>query len=208
MTGNTAGIWPTRACHRGMLRARLVRSRLVVPGVLPCNLPTALAHLSCSALLCLSQIVNNVHRDARRSLHPRYIVGTSITRLAVPLYFFGCPQNFMRVTPSPQVCILLVLYMAAQASCLLLQHYCGPRCFIPRRFLPLKYDYSRPLGPNFAVANGEAERDCVICMSVVHANDRNRMATPCDHLFHSSCLLEWMEIKLECPTCRRPIPAP
>ncbi len=79
---------------------------------------------------------------------------------------------------------------------------------VHRRFLPRKYDYSRPLGPNFAVANGEAERDCVICMSVVHANDRNRMASPCDHLFHSSCLRKWMEIKLECPTCRRPIPAP
>ena len=155
-----------------------------------------------------AQIVCNVRRDARRSLHPRYIIGTSITRLAVPLYFFGCPHNFMRVTPSPQVCVLLLLYMGAQAACLLLQHYFGPRCFIPRRFLPQKYDYARPLGPNFAAANGEAERDCVICMSVVHANDRNRMATPCDHLFHSGCLLEWMEIKLECPTCRRPIPAP
>ena len=30
--------------------------------------------------------------------------------------------------------------------------------------------------------------------------------TPCDHFFHSGCLQRWMDIKMECPTCRRPLP--
>ncbi|RWW25637.1 hypothetical protein GW17_00010013 [Ensete ventricosum] len=30
--------------------------------------------------------------------------------------------------------------------------------------------------------------------------------TPCDHCFHSGCLQRWMDIKMECPTCRRSLP--
>jgi hypothetical protein len=32
--------------------------------------------------------------------------------------------------------------------------------------------------------------------------------TPCDHKFHPNCLKEWIEIKLECPSCRSSLPAP
>lgn len=33
------------------------------------------------------------------------------------------------------------------------------------------------------------------------------MMTPCRHKFHPTCLRQWMEIKLECPFCRAPVPA-
>jgi len=155
------------------------------------------------------QIVCNIRRDARKSLHPNYIIGISLTRLVVPLYFFACPQNFMRVPPNFNIVVFLLVYMGLQVACLLLQHFFGPRCFIPKQFLPTKYDYHRRLSSNPTAADGTAaELDCVICMSAVVVNDRNRMVTPCDHFFHSQCLLEWMEVKMECPTCRRVIPAP
>jgi len=32
------------------------------------------------------------------------------------------------------------------------------------------------------------------------------MVTPCRHKFHPVCLQQWMDIKLECPFCRAPIP--
>ena len=32
------------------------------------------------------------------------------------------------------------------------------------------------------------------------------MVTPCHHVFHSSCLESWLEIKNECPCCRQKIP--
>ena len=32
------------------------------------------------------------------------------------------------------------------------------------------------------------------------------MHTPCGHKFHKKCLLKWMAMKLECPTCRTKIP--
>ncbi len=40
------------------------------------------------------QILLNIVEDHRRPLLPMYIIGTSVTRLAIPLYFWGCPKNF------------------------------------------------------------------------------------------------------------------
>lgn len=33
------------------------------------------------------------------------------------------------------------------------------------------------------------------------------MQTPCGHKYHPSCLKQWLEIKLECPSCRKVIPS-
>lgn len=33
------------------------------------------------------------------------------------------------------------------------------------------------------------------------------MVTPCGHKYHIPCLKRWIEIKLECPTCRNEIPS-
>ena len=32
------------------------------------------------------------------------------------------------------------------------------------------------------------------------------MVTPCNHVYHSSCLLAWMNVKLECPLCKEQLP--
>lgn len=81
----------------------------------------------------IPQIVANVVRDSRKPLHPHYIVGITLTRLAIPLYAFGCPNNFMRIETNLGWCLGLTIFLGAQAAILLLQHYCGARCFIPRQ---------------------------------------------------------------------------
>jgi len=81
----------------------------------------------------IPQIVANVVRDSRKPLHPYYILGMTATRLAIPLYVFGCPHNFMRVEPNKVWCICLCTFMGLQAVILLLQHYFGSRCFVPRQ---------------------------------------------------------------------------
>ncbi|KAL3685790.1 hypothetical protein R1sor_003812 [Riccia sorocarpa] len=159
----------------------------------------------------IPQIVANVVRDLRKPLHPYYILGMTVTRLAIPLYTFGCPHNFMRVETSFTWCISLVGLMLFQAGVLLLQHYMGARCFIPRQLLPEKYCYHRGVDRSTLASGGETEAlviDCVICMASVDTGSRSTeyMVTPCDHIFHSGCLQRWMDIKMECPTCRRALP--
>lgn len=149
------------------------------------------------------QIITNIIRDSRKPLHPHYILGMTVTRLAIPLYIFGCPYNFMRIEPDKTWCICLSIFIGLQASILLLQHYLGSRCFIPRQILPEKYCYYRRFDKD---ANHVT--DCVICMTAIDLTHRSNdcMVTPCDHLFHSGCLQRWMDIKMECPTCRGPLP--
>ncbi|KAH8484469.1 hypothetical protein H0E87_028803 [Populus deltoides] len=151
----------------------------------------------------IPQIITNVIRDSRKPLHPHYILGMTVTRLAIPLYIFGCPYNFMRIEPEKTWCICLSIFIGLQASILLLQHYLGSRCFIPRQILPEKYCYYRRFDKDANHAT-----DCVICMTSIDLTHRSNdcMVTPCDHFFHSGCLQRWMDIKMECPTCRRPLP--
>ncbi|XP_057461591.1 transmembrane E3 ubiquitin-protein ligase FLY2-like [Actinidia eriantha] len=151
----------------------------------------------------IPQIITNVVRDSRKPLHPHYILGMTVTRLAIPLYLFGCPHNFMRIEPDKSWCICLGAFMGFQASILLLQHYLGSRWFIPRQILPEKYCYYRRFEQDTNYAT-----DCVICMTAIDVTQRSNdcMVTPCDHFFHSGCLQRWMDIKMECPTCRRSLP--
>lgn len=150
----------------------------------------------------IPQIVTNVTHDTRKSLHLHYIFGITLTRLAIPLYIFGCPKNFMRVEVDAKWCIFLSIFLTAQVLILLLQHYFGARCFIPRQLLPEKYSYFRRVD-----RDGNHTLDCVICMASVDTGRASEcMVTPCDHFFHAGCLQRWMDIKMECPTCRRPLP--
>ncbi|KAJ7948332.1 transmembrane E3 ubiquitin-protein ligase 1-like [Quillaja saponaria] len=151
----------------------------------------------------IPQIVTNVVRDSRKPLHPHYILGLTVTRLAIPLYVFGCPYNFMRIAPDKTWCICLCVFIGLQAAILLVQHYLGSRWFIPHQILPEKYSYYRRFDQDLSHAT-----DCVICMTAIEVRQRSNdcMVTPCDHFFHSGCLQRWMDIKMECPTCRRPLP--
>ncbi|KAL2331683.1 hypothetical protein Fmac_019264 [Flemingia macrophylla] len=151
----------------------------------------------------IPQIITNVIRDSRKPLHPHYILGITLTRLAIPLYIFGCPNNFMRIEPDKSWCVCLAVFIGLQAATLLLQHYLGSRWFIPRQILPEKYSYYRRFDQDTRHAS-----DCVICMTAIDLSQRSNdcMVTPCDHFFHSGCLQRWMDIKMECPTCRRSLP--
>lgn len=110
-------------------------------------------------------------------------------------------------------------WVGLQVAVLLSQGRLGPRWFVPRRWRPQKYDYHREVPQSVldGIGGGDAEEglgggaevDCVICMAPVEPHRLDaRMVTPCDHFFHNACMLRWMQVKLECPTCRRPLPTP
>lgn len=108
--------------------------------------------------------------------------------------------------------------MTTQVALLMGQSWLGPRFFIPKRFLPPKYDYFRADGPLSGgvegdggsprdVETGDGGMECVICMNVVDVQQpKARMLTPCNHYFHPACLQRWMDVKMECPTCRAALP--
>ena len=57
------------------------------------------------------------------------------------------------------------------------------------------------------------EYECAICMVQLQKQPKNEalpaeefFKTPCNHKFHKSCLVDWMDQKHTCPNCRANIP--
>lgn len=242
------------------------------------------------------QIVLNVITEAKNPMHPYYIYGMSFSRMVAPLYIFGVRNNFLKeVYPEapydPFTCQMLVIWMCVQTALLVGQSKYGARFMIPARFLPPKFDYSRPipasmlppgamemiarectreciedredpaleaqaLTVSYASPRGRhktaittrnrirgrvsrsrpSERgmteeamggtlvsssntpssapetvptlDCSICYEAIDIRKRrDYMLAPCNHLFHRECLVQWMDVKMECPVCRTELPA-
>ncbi|KAG7384342.1 hypothetical protein PHYPSEUDO_002749 [Phytophthora pseudosyringae] len=177
-------------------------------------------HLPVLVFICYSfwvpQIVHNVHREVRNPFDLGYLYGISALRLFLPLYFYGCPDNFLTAFPmyeskiNPHFCYVLAAWMGLQVGILALQQRYGPRFFVPARFLPVKYNYERRINLQqlALLKDGDNSIDCVICMVELDIEARDYMIAPCDHIFHRECLQGWMQVKMECPTCRHVLPEP
>lgn len=125
------------------------------------------------------QIAHSAYYGTKSAFHPVYLLGISVTRCFIPLYILGCPNNFLvllAVYTNPHylagmadavahphtlqslsvasfgACWVLVLWTAAQVGVLLLQGSLGPRFFVPKHWLPSKYDYHRPIPEHLRAA--------------------------------------------------------
>lgn len=66
------------------------------------------------------QIVVTAYQDSRQPLRVFYLFGISISRMMLPLYLYGCPQNILRIPTSPLFCLSLSAFMILQVSIKLL----------------------------------------------------------------------------------------
>jgi hypothetical protein len=73
------------------------------------------------------QIAWNTVCGTRCTIHAIYYIGTTVSRLFIPLYLLGCPNNFFSVLLpgaipySPATCVGLVLWSMLQLSMLIAQ---------------------------------------------------------------------------------------
>ena len=54
---------------------------------------------------------------------------------------------------------------------------------------------------NFICNNEEDCNNCIVCMDNINKNDKCKKLS-CGHIFHSSCINNWLSRVLECPMCR------
>eukprot|EP00916_Digyalum_oweni_P011037 GHVL01018363.1.p1 GENE.GHVL01018363.1~~GHVL01018363.1.p1 ORF type:complete len:521 (+),score=82.67 GHVL01018363.1:63-1625(+) len=159
----------------------------------------------------LPQIFLDVYQGSRSSLHWGYLAGTSISRVLVPVYLWACPSTifngdlFLKIPRNNTAVWIIVIAQVLQVLLSTSQKFLGTRWFVPWWLIPGAYNYYRCIQQHNIAALGE-NPECVICMSEIQLQDRNKVLAPCDHLFHGACLEEWMDVKMECPTCRRQLP--
>ena len=48
--------------------------------------------------------------------------------------------------------------------------------------------------------------ECVVCLNLLHLNSFV-VPLPCNkaHIFHPTCLFEWVKLNYTCPVCRKPM---
>lgn len=155
------------------------------------------------------QIIKTTVEGQKNPMNPVVIVLIAISRVALIMYFFNCPGNVKVWEPIPAYGLFLSIFIVLQAGVLLLQRTrCGPRFLIPRVLRPKAYCYYRTLEEE----KQQEENDCAICMVSLDLEGRRIesgsriMHTPCVHRFHEDCLSKWMDMKMECPTCRSVLP--
>ncbi|KAF4733317.1 hypothetical protein FOZ62_026636, partial [Perkinsus olseni] len=164
------------------------------------------------------QIIYDIVRGHKKPLSWRFIVGISVTRMIVPLYALACPYTIFNnevypalpSAPNSAEATLIVCLQVAQVAVMWAQAKFGPRSFVPWICLPHVYNYYRAVPAVHDEELGAPE--CVICMndidlSETHDPESRPVITPCDHVFHAGCLEQWMDVKMECPTCRGELPA-
>lgn len=177
------------------------------------------------SLYLLPQIVHNAMRGGRVEFDTNYMFIVIGLRALLPLYARGCPESILMLRPSVTFCCALLLIVGAQIVIVYHQSTLGSKFFIPSRFLPIQYNYLEDLPED--IESGIEFDDCAVCMNPLHHTpdvssapsghtrivlnrlkpmQRQIMKTPCNHKFHVGCLVQWMEIKMECPTCRSALP--
>jgi hypothetical protein len=131
------------------------------------------------------QICWNIYSEYKKPMHPHYIYGMSFTRAVAPLYVFAVKNNFLKeVNPEfptdPAMCEMLIVWIFLQAAILMCQSKFGTRFMIPKRFLPPKFDYSRPIPasllprPSSSSSNESRTSDIEFDPTAVGGGTRNR----------------------------------
>ena len=127
--------------------------------------------------------------------------------------------------PVFNVCCISAIILVAQLALLRLQSLHGPQTFIPRTLQRTRFDYFIKKPIRDLSQKEEDLENCAICINALciesdipfdstlkdkpHVKPFQKktkthiMQAPCKHQFHIPCLLNWMQIKLECPSCRK-----
>jgi hypothetical protein len=144
------------------------------------------------------QIVRSVTTGQRKTGDSIFVMLTTINRLFILWYFFGCKWS-IGSGDSILMAIVITLYSLLQMIILLLQNKWGVDWFLPRKYRSAGFDYTAtPVQPG---------AECSICMSPI-TEDEEGMMTPCGRGFHRECLSRWMQEEMICPVCRERLPQP
>lgn len=119
------------------------------------------------SMVWLPQIIRSARRNRASGLSRGYVVGVTVCRLGIAMYFLNCPKNVLEVEPR-EWAPLLAFLVVAQALVLMLQDTIGPSFFLPERFKATQgYDYHPPMPLPDSESPDQSLGDCAICMDEI-----------------------------------------
>ncbi|CAD8119341.1 unnamed protein product [Paramecium sonneborni] len=166
-------------------------------------------------LYLLPQIIHVAYKGQYVEFDKIFVFGLLSTRLFIPIYYRGCPYNILHAEVSYLTVISIILLFAAQVVLYYYQCQIGPRFFLPKWLRPKTHEYfvEQPLEGECAICitslnelPTESQLENKFIAKIISQNQNKLMETPCGHHFHSICLTKWMNVKLNCPTCRSILP--
>ncbi|KAJ7504432.1 hypothetical protein B0H11DRAFT_516924 [Mycena galericulata] len=135
------------------------------------------------SLFWLPQIVRSARRGRGSGLAKEYMLGTTLCRLYVALYFLLCPKNVLDIEPR-RWAPFLAAFVCFQTIVVILQDTAlGPTFFLPRRYAAVKtYDYHpvMPLPVDDVESPDQSLGDCAICMDAIYVDPSFHRRTSLD----------------------------
>jgi hypothetical protein len=139
------------------------------------------------------------------------------------LYFRGVPNTVGKLEKNFAFCFIFVAVITIQFIVLFLQSRFIPKLFSASSVQPLMdyFRFAEDLENHHPAKKDEPCSICLqqLCDNPMSQNKANKkinllikkvnhskldvVITPCDHSFHTTCLIEWIETKPECPMCRK-----
>lgn len=163
-----------------------------------------------AALLWTPHLVRSVRMDGWTGLTAPFLIGGALL-LAVPivLVLTAVPEPWVLSANTRHTLLESLVIVAVTTGFFTVIRLTGNKRLLPACLAPWRHQYhTTPEAQQAALADGAT---CVICrISLAEGwEDTDEMwRTPCNHLFHRSCLERWMEERLECPLCRTLLPEP
>lgn len=70
-------------------------------------------------------------------------------------------------------------------------------------FFPRKTNFEQIMKMEICGENSENSENCNICLEAMENGDRICKLDNCNHVYHFDCLITWVKVKNNCPTCTR-----
>jgi hypothetical protein len=145
----------------------------------------------------IPQIAKLVQTGEKRGIPLWFVVSLTFVRLSEIGFALGYPKSVLFNPPNCGPPIMATVWSLLQIAILVLQRCYGGRFFLSQQRQLRAFDY-------YAAQPPEGQ-ECCICLNVIEAQAMAAVA-PCGHAFHDHFLRRWVEERLVCPYCRRPIP--
>ena len=193
--------------------------------------------LALNGLALFPQTIHHAMNPEPPEWRSDYILGFVSTKYLALAYYRLPYNNFLKLRPNLTLVLFGAMFLLLSIILLKAQERIGPSIIIPSFLRKSSHNYFVELtaiGAEGAPLDGSSlsNQCCAICLSEVSREAVNEsnielqeiknkaikralkkkgdgclMLTPCNHYFHPSCLGKWMEVKMECPQCRKALPS-